>query len=141
MVQGPVLAPLRVTGVGGAFAGYAEGVDAIASPPVEVEEALHLRGRAQLEHLEAVLDANGALVPDSAVPGNSSGLTSTIHLFDLDPAEYPVIALTAHAAREDQQRAFEAGCNDYITKPIEREVLVAAIKKHLAKAAERRAES
>ena len=29
--QGPLLAPLRATGVGGAFAGYAEGVDAIAS--------------------------------------------------------------------------------------------------------------
>ncbi len=29
--QGPLLAPLRVTGLGGAFAGYAEGVDAIAS--------------------------------------------------------------------------------------------------------------
>lgn len=29
--QGPLLAPLRATGLGGAFAGYAEGVDAIAS--------------------------------------------------------------------------------------------------------------
>ncbi len=30
-VQGPVLAPSRVTSIGGAFAGYAEGVDAIAA--------------------------------------------------------------------------------------------------------------
>jgi CheY-like chemotaxis protein len=43
----------------------------------------------------------------------------------------PVIALTAHAGREDQTRATAAGCIDYITKPLEREVLIGAIKKHL----------
>jgi CheY-like chemotaxis protein len=45
----------------------------------------------------------------------------------------PVIALTAHAAREDQTRATEAGCCDYLTKPIDRETLLDAIKKHLRK--------
>jgi CheY-like chemotaxis protein len=43
----------------------------------------------------------------------------------------PVIALTAHAGREDQTRASEAGCVDYITKPLERDVLHGAIRKHL----------
>ena len=31
----------------------------------------------------------------------------------------PVIALTAHAFKEDQDSAFEAGCNDYDTKPVD----------------------
>ncbi|HEX8106797.1 MAG TPA: response regulator, partial [Kofleriaceae bacterium] len=43
----------------------------------------------------------------------------------------PVIALTAHAGREDQTRATEAGCVDYLTKPLERDLLLGAIRKHL----------
>lgn len=47
--------------------------------------------------------------------------------------DIPVIALTAHAGREDQTRATEAGCIDYLTKPLEREVLLGTVKKHLSR--------
>jgi hypothetical protein len=43
-----------------------------------------------------VLDESGTLIPDSAIPGNSAGLTSnTIHLWNLDPVQYPKIRLRA----------------------------------------------
>src|SRR4051794_31015608 len=47
----------------------------------------------------------------------------------------PVIALTAHAIAGDREKALEAGCSDYHTKPVELPRLLEQIEALLKKAA------
>jgi len=39
-----------------------------------------------------------------------------------------IIAQTAYAMSGDEKRAYDAGCNDYITKPISRDLLLKKLK-------------
>jgi CheY-like chemotaxis protein/HPt (histidine-containing phosphotransfer) domain-containing protein/anti-sigma regulatory factor (Ser/Thr protein kinase) len=43
----------------------------------------------------------------------------------------PIIALTASAKKGDDQRCIEAGCNDYMTKPLDSRILVEKVRKYL----------
>jgi CheY-like chemotaxis protein len=45
----------------------------------------------------------------------------------------PILALTAHAMRGDKDRFLEAGCDGYISKPIDVKTFVSSIVKYIDK--------
>ena len=47
----------------------------------------------------------------------------------------PVVALSAHAMAGERERALEAGCDDYDTKPVDLERLLAKIRAQLDRSA------
>ena len=51
------------------------------------------------------------------------------HELDKDLAQIPILALTANVLDDFKLRCKEAGMNDFLTKPIKREVVFAAIQK------------
>jgi len=50
------------------------------------------------------------------------------HEIDNDLPRIPIIALTAHAMKQNKQRFFDAGIDDYITKPLKRRDLHSAFQ-------------
>jgi len=73
------------------------------------------------------------ILMDLQMPG-MDGLELTRRLKN-DPAlsDSVIVALTAYAMKGDEGKALEAGCDGYITKPVDTRTLAATIAAHLEK--------
>lgn len=87
-----------------------------------------------VEGIEKALSGKPDLIlMDMSLP-RKSGWDATRELkANLSTRSIPVIALTAHALKEDRDRAFDAGCDGFHAKPVEMDVLMTLMKEHLAR--------
>ncbi|WP_277344144.1 response regulator [Paraglaciecola sp. 20A4] len=60
------------------------------------------------------------------------GITATIRLRQKMNFVNPIIALSANAFIEDRERCIAAGMNDFLSKPVDKTVLLATIKRRLS---------
>jgi CheY-like chemotaxis protein len=71
------------------------------------------------------------ILMDLQLPG-IDGLELTRRI-KADPAtrDIAIIAVTAYAMKGDREKALEAGCDDYVTKPIDTRALPGVIERHI----------
>lgn len=87
---------------------------------------------------EAAIESIGRQRPDLILmdlqlPG-TDGLALTRKLkADPETRDIIIVAVTAYAMTGDRERAEAAGCDDYVTKPIDTRALPETIAKHLGK--------
>ncbi len=81
------------------------------------------------------------ILMDLQLPGLDGFAATKILKQDAATAEIPVVALTAYAMKGDREKALEAGCDGYITKPIDTKEFPFAVSRYLASAARKGVES
>lgn len=71
------------------------------------------------------------ILMDIQLPGMDGLELTRIIRSDPSTKDIPVIALTAHAMKGDQERILEQGCTGYISKPIETRTFLDTVAKFL----------
>jgi CheY-like chemotaxis protein len=85
-------------------------------------------GKETIEKLTASPDAFDLILMDVQMP-EMDGLEATRQIRKLGFHTLPIVAITAHAMKGDRDACIEVGMNDYISKPIKREVVFEIVEK------------
>ena len=86
------------------------------------------RAKDGMEAVNMFVEINPDIILMDMKMPNLSGLDATKIIRELSPT-VPIIALTAFAYDHDRKAAFDAGCNDFLTKPFTQEGLKETIKR------------
>ena len=102
--------------------------DFLATARVHVDTAIH-----GIEAIAMVQAGDYDLVLMDIQMHEMDGLTATRRIRALGTYDaLPIVAMTAHAMTGDREKSLAAGMNDHITKPIDPELLFAALLKWIA---------
>ena len=98
---------------------------------------------------EVTVAENGKIAHDTALAARDEGVPFDVILMDMQMPvmdgydataklrkagySHPIIALTAHAMSTDQDKCLKAGCDDYTTKPVDRNKLVSLVAEYASR--------
>ncbi len=68
---------------------------------------------------------------DIMMPVMDGNTATKIIREDMQFNKIPIIALTANTSDEEKQRSIDAGCNDFIEKPLDLNILTEVIRKYI----------
>jgi two-component system cell cycle response regulator DivK len=105
-----------------------------------IRDLLQIRGYTTLEATDGKqgVDMARAEMPDLILMDIQmpvmDGFEAT-RILKADPVtkNITIVALTAFAMQGDREKCMEAGCNDYITKPLDTRAFVTTVKEYLEK--------
>jgi CheY-like chemotaxis protein len=85
-------------------------------------------GREVLDKFLASSDRIDSIFMDVQMP-EMDGLEATRRIRESGFDEIPIVAMTANAMKGDREKCLDAGMNDFVTKPIKKEIVLATVSK------------